>query len=191
VLHSRAVDDRFRLPLRFDGAALQADVRRIAEGDWIRHFVTRNYEGDWTVLALRASATASHPVQMIYSDPACDTYVDTPLLGACPAIAAALAAFACPLQSVRLMRLGAGSVIKTHCDHDLDAEHGQARLHVPIVTNPQVDFRLNGVRVDLREGECWYLRLSDPHSVTNGGDADRIHLVIDVLVNDWLRELLA
>jgi hypothetical protein len=183
------VRDRLRLPLRFDAAALQADLRGIEDEAWIRHFVTSNYDGDWTVLALRAPASATHPVQMIYSNPACDDYVDTPLLAACPAIAAALGAFACPLESVRLMRLGAGSVIKTHCDHDLDAEHGHARLHVPIATNPGVDFRLNGMRVVLGEGECWYLRLSDPHSVANHGDRDRVHLVIDAVVDAWLLEL--
>jgi hypothetical protein len=184
------VKDRLRLPLRFDAAALQADLRRIDDATWIRHFVKQNYTGDWDVLALRAPAGATHPVQMIYSNPACDAYVDTPLLGACPAIAAVLTAFECPLESVRLMRLGAGSVIKTHRDHDLDVEHGRARLHVPIATNPGVDFRLNGARVVLAEGECWYLRLSDPHSVTNGGDRDRVHLVVDAIVNPWLSDLL-
>jgi hypothetical protein len=81
-------------------------------------------------------------------------------------------------------------VIKTHCDHDLDVEHGRVRLHVPIATNPDVDFRLNGERVTLGEGECWYLRLSDPHSVANAGDRDRIHLVIDAIVSPWLYERL-
>jgi hypothetical protein len=185
------VKDRIRLPLRFDAAAMQADLRRFDANDWIRHFVTQNYAGDWDVLPLRASASATHPIQMIYSDPACDAYVDTPLLAACPAIAAALAVFECPLESVRLMRLGAGSVVKPHRDHDLDVEHGRARLHVPIVTNPDVDFRLNGERVVLGEGECWYLRLSDPHSVANAGDRDRVHLVADALVNEWLTALLA
>jgi len=170
---------------------MQADVRNIEDGAWIRHFVTQNYDGAWTVLALRAAASAVHPIQTIYSDPGCATYVDTPLLAACPAVAAALARFECPLESVRLMRLGAGSAIKTHRDHDLDVEHGRARLHVPIATNAKVDFRLNGTRVVLAEGECWYLRLSDPHSVRNGGDRDRVHLVVDTVVDAWLRELLA
>src|SRR5207302_983473 len=137
-----------------------------------------------------APASATHPIQTIYSDPSCDAYVDTPLLEKCPAIAAALATFRCPLEAVRLMRLAPGSRIKTHRDHDLDVEHGRARLHVPIATNPAVDFRLNGTRVALGEGECWYLRLSDPHSVANGGDRDRIHLVIDAVVSPWLREML-
>jgi hypothetical protein len=80
-------------------------------------------------------------------------------------------------------------MIKEHRDHDLAAEHGAARLHIPIVTNPAVDFVLNGRRVVMAAGECWYLRLSDPHSVDNGG-ADRIHLVIDIVANDWFRQLL-
>ena len=182
--------DRIRLPLDFDAAAMQADLRRLDDRAWIPHFVRQNYDGNWTVLPLRSTATATHPVQMIYSDPTCDTFVDTPLLAVCPAMATALAKFACPLLSVRLMRLGAGSVIKTHSDLDLDVEHGRVRLHVPIVTNDRVDFRLNGERVTLGEGECWYLRLSDPHSVTNAGDTDRVHLVIDAIVNDWLMALM-
>ena len=42
----------------------------------------------------------------------------------------------------------------------------------------------------MKEGECWYLDLSLPHWVENHGKTDRIHLVIDCLVNDWLRELI-
>jgi hypothetical protein len=39
-------------------------------------------------------------------------------------------------------------------------------------------------------GSAWYLRLSDPHSVSNNGAADRVHLVIDALANDWLAAAL-
>jgi hypothetical protein len=166
-------------------------VRALERGAWIQHFVAEHYEGEWDVLPLRAPATAVHPVQTIYPDPACDTWVDTPLLAVTPYLASVLAAFQCPLQAVRLMRLGPGSVIKRHRDHDLDVEHGRARLHIPIATNPEVDFELNGARVVLAEGECWYLRLSDPHAVANRGATDRVHLVIDAIVSPWLHEQLA
>lgn len=53
------------------------------------------------------------------------------------------------------------------------------RLHIPVVTNDGVDFRLNGVRCPMSAGSTWYLRLSDPHSVANRGSSDRVHLVID------------
>jgi hypothetical protein len=178
--------DRIRLPFAFDPAPLAADIAALERGDFTTHFVTQNYEGDWSALALRASACAKHPIQMIYSPPDAVDFVDTPWRARMPAISAVLDAFACPVHSVRLMRLAAGSVIKEHADLDLDAADGSARIHVPIVTNPDVDFRLNGVRVPMAPGEAWYLRLADPHSVVNGGETARVHLVIDAVVDDWL-----
>lgn len=41
----------------------------------------------------------------------------------------------------------------------------------------------------MKPGELWYLNVNRYHSVTNGGSTDRIHLVIDCIVNDWLREM--
>lgn len=185
------IPDRLRLRLRFDAAALPADAAALAHPDWIRHFVAQNYDGDWDVVPLRARAGATHPVTMIVSDPSARDYVDTPLLAACPAIRAALKRFRCPLDSVRLMRLGPGSTIKEHRDHDLSFEDGAVRFHVPVATNPEVDFRLNGTRVALEAGSAWYLRLSDPHSVANRGATDRVHLVIDARVDPWVEALMA
>jgi hypothetical protein len=184
------MNDRIELPLRFDAAAMRRDLLLLEEADWIDHFVTQNYEGTWSVLPLRAPAGARHPIKMIYSDPSCDTFVDTPLLARGAYFQQVLAAFECPLQAVRLMKLTPGSIVKPHCDHDLAAEHGRVRLHIPITTNPDVDFWLNGERVVMREGECWYLRLSDAHSVANRGQTDRVHLVIDALVDPWLQAQL-
>ncbi len=178
--------DRMRLPFAFDPAPLAADIAALERGDWTAHFVQRNYEGDWSALPLRAPAGAVHPVQQIYSAPDATAFVDTPWRARMPAVSAAIDAFACPVRSVRLMRLAAGSVIKEHTDFDLDAAQGFARIHVPIRTNADVDFRLNGTRVTMAPGEAWYLRLADPHSVANRGRAARIHLVLDLMVNDWL-----
>ncbi len=182
--------DRIRLPLVFDAPGLQRDLARFAKGDWLDHFVKQNYEGDWRVIPLRGPAGAEHPVMMMYSDPTCTEFADTPFLERCPEIRRALASFDCPLKTVRLMGLTPGSAILEHRDYDLSAEEGTVRLHVPVVTNPDVEFRLNGTPVAMREGECWYLRLSDPHSVANRGAADRVHLVLDADVNAWLRGML-
>lgn len=180
------MSDRIKLKLNFDPHQLALDLNRLKAETWIAHFVTQNYEGDWSVIPLRGPASATHPVMMIYSDPTCTEFSDTPFLAGCSYFRKVLNSFQCPLMSVRLMRLAAGSRIKEHRDHDLAIENGLARLHVPVVTNEDVDFRLNGTRVVLNPGECWYLRLSDPHSVVNEGAADRVHLVLDVQVNDWL-----
>jgi len=186
-----SLPDRIQLPFCFDPAALRQDLAALGSTDWISHFVTQNYTGDWSVLPLRGKAGATHPVMMIYSDPGCTDFADTPFLEVCPYYKEVLARLECPLQSVRLMRLTPGSVIKEHRDHDLAAETGNVRLHLPITTSPDVDFFLNGTRAIMLPGELWYLRLADPHSVVNRGDTDRVHLVIDAMMNPWLEAQLA
>ena len=183
------IPDRLRLPLDFDAVRLRAEAAIFSREEWIKHYVPQNYDGDWSVVPLRGKAGATHPVMMIYADPACRDFANTPFLDHCPYLREVLGAFACPLDAARLMRLGPGSVIKEHHDNDLRFEQGVARLHIPVVTNPDVIFLLNGERIVLDAGACWYLRLSDPHAVYNGGASDRIHLVIDVRVNDWLKDL--
>ncbi len=182
--------DRLRLPLAFEPDQLAADLARLDAREWTAHFVPQHYEGDWSVLPLRAPAGAVHPILQIAPNPSCRDWVDTALLAICPYFQAVLAAIACPIEAARLMRLAPGSVIKPHRDHDLAAEDGVARLHIPITTNPQVDFRLNGTRIDMAPGSVWYLRLADPHAVTNAGPTARVHLVIDVIVNAWFEEML-
>ena len=181
--------DRLRLPFAFDPDRLRADLARVeTDTTWTSHFVRQNYDGDWSAVALRGLAGETHPIRMIYSDPIRTDYVDTPLLEACPYFQEVLAAFQCPLTSVRLMKLTPGSVIKEHSDHDLAAEDGKARIHIPVTSNPDVEFKVNRVAVPLALGETWYLRLSDPHTVANRGQTDRVHLVIDARMNDWLTE---
>ena len=185
------IEDRIKLPLRFSIDQLKHDYHKLTTIDWIDHFVKRNYSGKWDVLPLRGKAGATHPVMMIYSDPTSTEFENTPFLKECPYFQEVLNTFQCPLNAVRLMRLTPGSEIKEHTDHLLDAGLESARLHIPIQTNGGVYFFLNKQRVVLEEGECWYLRLSDPHSVVNRGNRDRIHMVIDVMVNDWLRDILS
>jgi hypothetical protein len=184
--------DRLRLPLRFDPVLLARDLQTLASVEWIAHFVQQNYEGDWSVIPLRsvAGSAGRHPIMTIYSDPCATAFEDTPMLAACPYFREVLAAFACEVQCVRLMRLAPGSVIKEHRDDGLDAENGFARIHIPITTNPGVRFELNRSHVEMAPGEAWYLRFSAPHSVTNAGATDRVHLVVDAVADDGMRRLL-
>jgi hypothetical protein len=182
-----SLPDRVRLPFSFDPTLLARDLERLASVEWISHFVTANYDGDWSVIPLRGTAGASHPVMMIYPNPNATEFEDTPMLRECPYFREVLGSFACSVRDVRLMRLAPGSVIKEHTDHDLDVEAGVVRLHIPIVTNPGVTFLLNGSRVVMEVGSAWYLRLSDPHSVVNAGDTVRVHMVIDADAGDWIR----
>jgi len=177
-----------KLPLRFDPRLLQADLNQILVTEFVPHFNTRYYEGDWSVVPFRSvGGRANH----IYPDvTAKNAFADTPLLARCPYIQRVLAAFPCPQQAVRFLRLKAGSSIKEHRDLDLGFEDGEVRVHIPVVTNLDVEFVLNGVRVQMGEGESWYHDFNLPHRVANHGTTDRVHLVLDCVVNDWLRGLL-
>jgi len=182
--------DRIRLPFSLDPDPLAADLERFEAADWVRHYVRGNYEGDWSAVPLRAAAGESHPIRMIGVHRAAE-YVDTLYLDRAPSLRAALEHFPCPLKAVRLMRLAAGSIIKEHEDFDPEGETRPAvRLHVPITTSPEVEFLLNGTPVPMTPGSVWYLRLSGPHKVANRGASDRVHLVIDAWINDWLAEAL-
>jgi hypothetical protein len=177
-----------KLPLVFESARLRADLDHIQPGDWISHFNKDYYEGDWSGVPLRSPG--GNPGK-IYPDPATPLhgYAETPVLGRCPYLREVLAAFQCPLKTARLLRLAAGSVIREHRDYNLDFHDGELRVHIPVATNPDLEFYLNGERLILAEGECWYLNFNLPHRVHNRGSSDRVHLVIDCVVNDWVRSL--
>jgi hypothetical protein len=177
-----------RLPLSFDVAALMADLARLAGADWMTHFNTGYHDGGWSGLAL---VSDNGDASRLYGDPlAAGPGCPTPHLSACPAMAAVLDALPAPVQSARLLRLAPGSVIREHRDHGLGLDEGLVRLHVPIVAGPAVEFVVDGVRVPMSAGECWYLDLSLPHRVSNPGPGERIHLVLDVRVVPALRALL-
>ena len=110
------------------------------------------------MIPLRGPAGATHPILQIFPNPAVTEFADTPALALTPYFRRALSEFACPLRCVRLMRLTPGSRIKTHSDYDLAFEQGVVRIHVPITTNPGVEFRLNDIPVVMAPGEAWYLR---------------------------------
>lgn len=42
----------------------------------------------------------------------------------------------------------------------------------------------------MRQGEWWYLDVSQPHRVVNRSAQPRLHLVLDCQVNDWLQAQL-
>ena len=177
---------QLKLPFRFDAQRLQEDLAALENVDWVDHFVQQNYQGSWSVIPLRCQADARHPVMMIYSNPTCREWVDSPYLEGRIYFQKVLERFQCPLEAVRLMRLTPGSAIKPHRDHDLSLENGHVRLHIPITTNPDVTFFIGDAAIAMTEGECWYLRFSEEHSACNLGKTDRVHMVIDAVVNDWL-----
>ncbi|NTS39384.1 aspartyl/asparaginyl beta-hydroxylase domain-containing protein [Flavisolibacter sp. BT320] len=180
-----------QLPQQFDAEKMKAEVASLEAAHWKQHYNKAHYEGGWTVLPLRSINGETENIFAVHAEVAsAGQYQDTVLLQACPYIQSVLQAFPCEKTAVRLMKLQAGAVIKEHRDTALRFEDGEARLHIPVVTNPAVSFYLDDEKLQLKEGECWYMNLCLRHRVQNKGTTDRVHLVVDCLVNDWLREVL-
>jgi quercetin dioxygenase-like cupin family protein len=177
-----------KLPLHFDPGPLQSDVAALPAEDWIPHFNTSYYEGEWSGAALRAVGGVA---RQLYPDPNPQTpYADTDILDRCPALAATIDAFECEKLSVRLLRLGPGARVREHTDYNLGYDDGEVRIHVPIATNPEAVFELEGRAIDMKPGDSWYLDLNLRHRVANEGSLPRVHLVIDCVVNDWITNAL-
>lgn len=177
-----------KLPLYFDAKATQEELLR-AGGQWSAHLNTYHYTGLWTVLSLRSPGGRNDNIipELMGNDA---VFADTIHMNDFPSVKKLLSGFQCPIMSARFLNLQAGAVIKQHRDMQLALEKGEARLHFPVITNPSVEFYCEDERIYLNEGECWYLNANLPHRVANHGNADRIHLVVDFAVNDWLTGLI-
>jgi Aspartyl/Asparaginyl beta-hydroxylase len=178
-----------RLPFHFDPHRLRHDLNAVPAGDWSPHYNASDYGGEWRGAALRSGTGLSRDLTAM--PPQASTFFDTPLLERCAYFREVLAAFPCPLRAVRLLGLAPGSFIREHTDNALDYEDGLVRIHIPVQTNPGVEFYISGDRVLLEAGRAYYLNVNLPHRVNNRGLTERIHLVIDAEVDEWVRALFA
>ena len=176
-----------KLPFLFDAGLLQQEVNALSASQWLPHYQVKHYEGTWTAIPLRSIGGKADDVIISPADN--PQYLDTIFLESCPYLQKVLQTFQCPLQAVRLLKLNAGSSIKEHHDAELNFESGEIRLHIPVLTDPGVEFILDKERLTLQEGECWYMNFNLPHAINNNSSVNRVHLVIDALVNDWVKEI--
>jgi Aspartyl/Asparaginyl beta-hydroxylase len=177
-----------KFPFQFDAALLQNDLAKVADDEWIKHFNQQYYEGNWSVASLRSNG--GHTKQ-IYPDPhSPEDFADTKILARCEYVREILSKIECEKEAVRFMLLGSGAKILEHRDYFMGIEEGCIRLHIPVITNEFVEFYLADELVEMRTGELWYLDFYQKHRVENNGDKDRIHLVIDCKVNDWLLPII-
>lgn len=177
-----------RLPLDFEVAELIAEVCSVGSEPWRVHFNTGYHDGGWTGLVLQSARGNHETLYAPVREVSPDSVAPTDAAARCPALMRTVVMFQCQVKAARVLRLAAGSVIREHNDPDLLWQDGEARLHIPLQTNADVAFYVDGQRVRMQVGECWYLDLSKPHRVHNRGTTDRLHLVLDCTVNQWLSD---
>lgn len=176
-------------PIKFDVERMKADVAVISE-DWLTHY-DPTLSRKWRAILLvskhgEISGPESQRPSWDFSEFKRTAFVDK-----LPYFKELLDQFKCPQGRVRILKLAPGAGINLH--RDIGAEVGclafnQVRLHIPIVTNDKVTFFVGGERIKMKPGRFYYVNFSKKHYVKNEGDADRLHLVLDLKVNDWLRQ---
>lgn len=176
-----------KFPFLFDVNHLQFDIQKIQENKWVTHYNKNDYDGNWTSLSLLSIDGKS---ETIYASPTISEAIfETEILKSCNYLKEVLNGFLFTKTCVRLLKLAANAEVKPHSDNCLGYEDGTFRIHIPIITNLNVEFILDNQRLIMNEGECWYINANFTHSVANKGNEDRIHLVIDGIRNEWTDEL--
>ena len=183
--------DRYRLPLNFDVTCMEADIAALN----LRAFIY------YDVMPLTAPAHLVDPSVAApksvddYADGSWTDWLDTSALKKMPYVKEVVDGFRAHTRVtlVRLLRLEPGAIVKEHTDPTLglEQENSVIRLTIPILINEGVEFFLNGTTVPMSPGDCWYLRLSDPHRIVNSGNVERINMTIDMVPNEWVKSLFA
>lgn len=162
----------YRLPLVFDVNRLQQEVAQFAEQEWQRH--PTDFAGNSAVRLISADGGEN--------DAFVGRMAPTLQLRRCPYIQQVLGGFRVVLGRSRLMRLGPGASVPPHSDVNYCWFH-RVRIHIPVTTSPAVSFSCGGQTVHMAAGEAWVFDNWREHAVHNGGDADRVHLVVDTTGN--------
>lgn len=184
------ISDRIQIPLFFDVDKMLEEIKAMEFQDFVYY----------KTLPLRApahiidSSIPFPPPADDYADGSWTEWLDSKELKNAPYFTSVIDTFRehTKVTLVRLLRLAPGAVVKEHTDPTLGLQIHKSviRLTIPILTNDQVEFFLNGTTVPMKPGECWYLRLTDPHQVNNPGTTERINLTIDMIPNDWVKKLI-
>jgi hypothetical protein len=160
-----------QLPLRFDAAALAAEVDALGEAAWRPH--PQGYPGN---SALTLVTTDGDPD----SDATLGAMLPTPYLQRCPYLMQVMASLGAVWGRSRLMRLSGHAEVTPHVDVNYYWRE-RMRVHIPIVTQPTVRFRCGEAEINMAAGECWIFDTWRMHNVVNDAEHARIHLVADTV----------
>lgn len=183
--------DRIKLPFSFDKNSMLSEFQALKATQF-------EY---YNVIQLRAPAHLVNPSlpfpppALDYADGSWTDWLDTPQLEKSPYLMSIVDFFRkhTKVTLVRLLRLAPNSVVKEHTDPTLGLHIHKSviRLTIPITENEDMNFYLNNTIVPMQPGECWYLRLTDPHRIDNFGATERVNLTIDMIPNEWVCKMIA
>ncbi|MEQ1512068.1 MAG: aspartyl/asparaginyl beta-hydroxylase domain-containing protein [Lysobacteraceae bacterium] len=160
-----------QLPLLFDAEALAREIEALGESVWKPH--PQGFAGNSML-----------PLLAVNGDPDNEAFSGqmrpTPHLQRCPYMRQTLASFGATIGRTRLMRLAGQAEVARHADQGYYWAE-RVRVHVPLVTQPTVQFECDGDAINMAAGECWIFDTWRQHRVLNDAVQSRIHLVCDTV----------
>lgn len=168
-----------KLPIRLCVDSLQRDISNLPKEAWTEH--PQKFDGNIAVALVSPGGEIT--------DAGAGPMGPTKWLRQCPYILDIMRTLDCTWGRSRLMGLQPGAVVPEHIDLGY-YWRTHLRLHIPVITNPDVAFTCNAETIHMQSGECWLLDSFYRHSVVNGGSDTRIHLVLDTVGGGRLWDLL-
>lgn len=168
-----------RLPVRFCAETLAEEVRALPPRAWVPH--PQGFTGNEAVPLVSPGGRLT--------DDLAGPMAPTEFLLRSPYMMEAMAELDATWGRSRLMGLGAGAEVPSHVDINY-YWRTHVRVHIPVITNPGVQFSCGGETVHMQAGECWVLDTFRRHQVRNTGREQRIHLVLDTVGGEHLWDLI-
>lgn len=182
------IDLTDRVPMKFDVERMTQEIRQFESSGWLEHYDPGLSSG-WRAILLKSRGGDISGPEAQRPDWDFSKYQRTPHVDKLPYFREIMDFFKCSQGRVRILKLQPGAGIGVH--RDVRAEvgcvaFGQVRLHIPIITNDKVIFHVDGERLHMKPGRLYYVDFSKKHFVRNDGTEARLHLVMDLKVDDWL-----
>lgn len=87
-----------------------------------------------------------------------------------------------------VINMNANSRVRDHKDRS-DVLYLSRRFHIPLKTNSSCFFTVNNQTVNMLEGNLYEINNTKWHNVKNLSIENRIHLIIDVLPNEYTEKI--
>ena len=168
-----------KLPIEFCAETLASEVSALPSQAWIPH--PQQFEGNLAVPLVSPGGTVT--------DDFFGPMGPTDSLRRCRYLMEIMQELDSTWGRSRLMALEPGAEVPQHVDiHYYWRTH--LRIHIPVITNPEVDFISDLGIVNMKAGECWLLDSFFTHAVNNRGREKRVHLVLDTVGSGRLWDLI-
>lgn len=84
------------------------------------------------------------------------------------------------LGRILIVKLKPGGHVKAHSDEGKYADH-YSRFHIVLTTNPDCTNTTGGESTHWPAATAWWFDHKQMHTADNGGDTDRIHIIVDAV----------